>query len=302
MKPYLGVIAAVIALIVGASMLTSRINETQRQAQKQEDFDRIAREYLERVPHIRTIADEKSYKDEVPSFFRWYFKEVNEHLNRFGGEKNFDGYLTELKERSSKGKEPQLEDKKAYYEYARAMFDGLRSSTYSPVFSATSKSVRLDVVSTGKVGSGDEAKIRMPIIFWGAQRYMTDDGKVKKMITSAAFRQTWKIYDAKGKLHGEMNIDGDPAMRIDWPERFIKEFPPQLLLGYYEIGLLPPEAAKLEIQFFVSSRAPSGGDAGGSFTWRMDVPEDWKLPAGSTWKGAEEDVRAPEQFGQPTEG
>jgi hypothetical protein len=51
----------------------------------------------------------------------------------------------------------------------------------------------------------------------------------------------------------------------------------------------------------VTSRSPTGGEARGSFVWKLDVPAGWKLKQGETWKGATEDVRPPEEIEQKTQ-
>jgi hypothetical protein len=96
MKRYLGVIFGIIAFCVGVGVAYNKYKKVQIDAEREVDAARLKAEYLERVGWIRSNPDEKTYKDEVSTFFRWYFKGVNEHLNRFGGNREFDEYLSEL--------------------------------------------------------------------------------------------------------------------------------------------------------------------------------------------------------------
>jgi hypothetical protein len=123
-----------------------------------------------------------------------------------------------------------------------------------------------------------------------------DNNRMKRMITSSSFNANWKLFDAKGKLHGELDINGDPANKIDWPERFIPEFPPQVVIGAYELDLLPADVARVEAEFTVTSRSPSGGEAKGTFVWKLDVPSDWKLKPGEVWKDATTEERPIEEI------
>ena len=262
-----------------------------------ENLSRLQTQYLERVPWIRANPDDKAYRDEVGTFFRWYFKEINDHHNRFGGNRNFDGYLTELDTRSERLSDQQINERKKVYESVKATFDKFRQGTYNPVFTATDKGLRFDIVTADVKMVGGEPKIHMPIVLWGAQRELREDNNnLKKMVTSASFNVTWRLFDAKGKLYGEMSASGDPSNKIDHPERYIPEFPAQIVLGEYDIDLLPAEVARIEMEFNVSTHSPSGGDANATYTWKLDTPSEWRLKEGETWRGAEEDVRPLEEI------
>src|SRR5690348_4173257 len=95
MKRYLGLIVGVVIFFVIALKVYGNYKDKTIEAERQADAARIKTDYLERVGWIRSNPDEKSYKEEVSTFFRWYFKEINEHLNRFHGNKDFDNYLSE---------------------------------------------------------------------------------------------------------------------------------------------------------------------------------------------------------------
>ncbi|MBZ4331691.1 MULTISPECIES: hypothetical protein [unclassified Corallococcus] len=298
MKRYFGIII-VIALVIVAAVASHRTASARAtEAERDADFRRIQSVYLERVGWMRSNPDEASYKDELKSFFKGYFDDLDAHLDRFGGNKKFDSYLAELEQRSESGgdkKDNRAGDRKAFYEYARKQFDSLREGRYRPVMSATDKGMRLDVVSNDVVMVMGKPQIRLQLVLWGAQRVEKDEGKVKKMVTSAAFDTVWKLTDAKGKLLGEMR-GADPSMKIDYPERLIAGFPPQMLLGHYDLDLLPAEVAKVEMTVNVASHAASGGNANATYTWKLDVPSEWKLGANETWEGATQEERPEEEI------
>ncbi|MBX5480422.1 MAG: hypothetical protein IRZ16_01035 [Myxococcaceae bacterium] len=296
MKGSLGFVILIVGILAGSYFAYRKYNDKAVELEKVSNLDRIQRDYLERVSWIRSNPDMKAYKDEVGTFFRWYFKEINEHQNRFGGNKEFDDYLKELETRSDRLNDNAIAERKKVYETVKAMFDAFRQNRYDPVFSATDDGMRFDIVSADVKMVGNEPKIHLPIILWGAQRELRDDGKMKRMVTSASFSMTWRLFDAKGKLLGEMTATGDPSNKIDYPERYIAEFPPQMVLGEYDIDLLPAEVARIEAEFAVTSRSPSGGEAHATYTWKLDAPSEWKLKEGEQWKGAQEDVRPLEEI------
>lgn len=292
MKRYLGVI--LLALVVlSAGVASYRTHKARAwEAEREANFSRLQREYLERVGWMRANPDEKGYKDELAPFLRRYFQDLADHRARFDGDADPEAYLAELAKRTGDDK---LEQRKAFYEYTRRIYDQLEGGKYAPVWSATDKGMRLDVVSASNVQVLGKPQIRLQLVLWGAQRELKDDGKQKRMATSASFTTTFKLTDAKGKLIGEMN-GGDPSMKVDYPERFVPGFPPQMVLGHYDLDPVPAEVANVEIVFGVSSQAQSGGSISSTYTWKQPVPDAWKLEAGEKWEGAVESERPEEEI------
>ena len=304
-RPYLPIfVIAIIGVVAVAFGGYRKYRVKTLEADRQLDAARIQREYLERVGWIRSNPDQKLYRDEVRPFLRWYFQEVADHKRRFHESLNYDDYLRELNARSDSPAE-QLADKRAYYEYTRKVFDELRGGLYGPAWSGTDKGMRLDVRSAAVENITGKPRIRVDLVLWGAQRELREDatsaagivvGARKRMLTSASFTMTWRLLDAGGKLIGELNAAGDPSMKVDFPERFIAEFPPQMVLGFYPVDPIPAEVAKIDMVFTVASRSPFGGEAGANFRWALEAPSDWKLSPGEKWEGAEESTRSEEEI------
>jgi hypothetical protein len=290
-KRYFGVLVILAGILAGSVIFYRRLSAQTVEAQREADMARIQKDYLERVGWMRTNPEGSLYQDELGPFFKAYFEQVDAHLNRFKGNKEFDSYLQELERRSEGGKDEKSGERKAVYAYTRKVFDALRGGRYRPVWTATDKGMRLDVISSDVVMVQGTPQVRLQLALWGAHRELKEDGKVKKMVTSATFNTEWKLTDAKGKLFGEMK-GGDPSMKIDFPERYIAEFPPQMVLGHYDMDLVPNEVAKMDITFKVTSRT-----ADASFVWKLDsIPSEWKLGAGETWKDATVDTRPEEEI------
>jgi hypothetical protein len=292
MKRSFGLIVVIVGVVIIGWFAYDAYKEKAVELDRAADLARIQNNYYERIGWIRANPDDKAYRDEVVTFFRWYFKEINEHQNRYGGNKAFDDYLKEIETRAERLSEAQIKDRKRVYEQVRQTFDQFKTGSYAPIYSATDDGLRFDVVSADVKMIGGQPQIHMPIVLWGAMRELReDDKKMKKMVTSATFNVQWRLFDAKGKLVGEMTASGDPTNKIDHPERFVPHFPAQVVLGQYDIDLLPNEVSRVEMEFTVTSRAPTGGEARGNFTWKLDAPAAWKLKEGEAWRGAEESVR-----------
>jgi hypothetical protein len=296
MKRFLGVIVGVAAFVIGGVFIYNKYDKTRTDGQRREDRERIRGDYLERVGWLRSNPDEKAYKDEVSTFFHWYFGQLNEHLNKYGGDRDFDDYVAELDTRKKGGRDAQVDSKKVTYDYVKGVFEQMKSGKYTPVFSATDKGMRFDIISADVKATSGKPQIHLAVALWGPQRQLREDGKQTKMVTSATFGMNLKLFDDKGKLYGEMNGSDPTSMKIEWPERFVWAFPPQMVLGNYDVDLLPAEAARMELTFTASSRAPSGGDTTATYLWKLDTPAEWRLRPGEKWEGAEESVRPAEEI------
>ncbi len=308
MKRYFGIIVAVVFVVVGIVFTMRKWEEKTTEAKREASAAKLKQEYLERIAWLRAVPDQKAYTDELGTFMRWYFKEVNEHVNEFRLNRNFDDYLIELEEKGSKKKggdyaeyetapsspgKDRTGDKKAAYEATRKMWDAFKGGQYSPWWTGTSNGIRLDIISADSRGD----QIHMPVVAWGLPREeRIDDKKIRRVVTNGNFKFNWKLFDEKGKLIAEIPGEGGPNDRIDWPERYMKFFPPMVVFGYYDIDKLPAEAKTAEISWTISARSPSGGDILAGYTWKGDVPADWKLAPGEAWKGAQDSIRPEEEI------
>jgi len=289
-----------------------RTTEAQLQAAKEIAALRLKADALERAGWIRNNPDPDGYRSDVKGYLRWYFEEVAAQQAKYGGNPAFDDYLKEM-DAQAKAKAqlelPQLPDgrargpmanpvnRKAFWEWEKAMFDRMRTGKYAPVLTGTDKGLRLDVVSAEVVMVGNKPKIRFPIVLWGAQREVKEEEQHghKRMMTWADFATTFRLIDDKGKLYGEMST-GNPGMRNDFPERLIAEFPPQIVLGQYELDPVPATVSTMEMLIAVRSHAPTGGDINAQYSWKLPVPDDWKLKPGETWEGATVTTRSEEEI------
>ncbi len=298
MKRYFGVIVAVAAVVIGIIFTFKKWDAKTADAAREQSLLKLRGDFLERAAWVRNVPDQKAYTDENQTFMRWYFKEVTNHLNRHGGDRDFKDYLQELDARAGKGKDdPKADEKKAVYEYTRAVFDELKKGDYAPWWSATDKGIRLDIVSADSKRVGGEDMIHMPVVVWGLPRdEKVNDKNIRQVTVNASFKFNWKLYDEKGKLLGEMPGEGGPDSRVDWPDRYIKFFPPLVVIGHYDIDKLPAEVKKVEIEWNISARSTTGGDIQTTFKWEGEPPAAWKLGAGEGWKGATESERPEEEI------
>lgn len=271
---------------------------------KREDANRLAlqqleKDWLERANWVNDTPDADKYREERGAIDKWYFTELTDHYNHFP---EFRDYYRGDPEHASvagkrKAKKDDLDLRKQYYGLVKNVFDALKDGTYSPQLTGTSNSLRLDLVKIAKRADGQKG-FRIDAVLWGAQRRLDKETQptgetLEKMITAASFSgMDIKLFDEKGKVAAEMPVSGDPEIKVDYPERWIEEFPPQAVIGYYNLPPLPANAVKMELTMSVTSHSISGSDILGSYKWELPVDADWKLAPGETWEGATTEERS----------
>lgn len=293
MKRSFGLIVLIVGVVVAAIALVRSQSSRADEAERELAWTRLQKDFAERAPFVRAVPDAKAYSQESRALFAWYFKQVDEFNARHENARRFDAYLEELEQRGAKDQKARV----AAYEFVKKNFDALRGGQFEPVYTAEDKGLRFDLVSAEVIPVGTKRQIRWNLILWGAQRSMGEDSKgARKMITSAQFRVAVKLLRKNPKdTPYEMTIDGDPAQKIDWPERFLAAFPSQAVLGHFDLDTVPNDVEKAEITFTVTSRANTGAEAVATFPWTIDVPDDWKLKPGESWEGATETEVAAEE-------
>jgi hypothetical protein len=262
------------------------------------DLERIRQEFLERAPLARLMESPEKYRYEEAQLLKWYFNELNDHYNRFQGLKDYDRFLVDLDERKKthKIKEGEYASYAERFKATKELFERLRTGKYDPVFTAGDKGLRFDIYEVQPSPDPKEPKLRLSYALWGAQRKWAVDStaglKVTHLNVSARFHEmVFSGLDADGKEIRKMSASGDPY-KIDHPERFIDEFPPGLVFGYFEIPKIPSEVVTAELTYTLSTRSVfSGEEVEGKFVWKQPLPSEWKLPPGAGWEGAQEQVR-----------
>ena len=290
----LPLIVAALTLLVMYNLYSGG-QETQRELATLESRSNVERFYQERAPLVLAQPDPVAYQAGMKAFLPAYFAQIDAHRKAFGGPE-IDAYLKELEARNED--EASYQAKRAAFEDVKAIYTQMREGTYAPIWTGVDKGLRMDLLPGKVTHLSGEPTMVIPVVLWGAQREVRDSKDGKVMMVSANFSIGFKLYDGRDKLFGEMN-GGDPANRLDHPERYIADFPPQAILGKFQIPLFPAEVERADISFDVSTSTSYGGPAvNAHFEWNRDeLPSEWKLRPGEAWDGAQISERSAEEIG-----
>ncbi len=295
-------LAVLLAVALAGGVFAYRGWTTQSgELRHQLDLERIRRDFEQRDALARAIADPPRYNDEIRAVLKAYFADLTEHYNRFPALRNYERFEGEMaeKRKGKKLKEQELAQYDERYKVVKSIWDAARTGKYDPVFSGGDRNLRFDIVDVQPVADAKEPRLRLTFALWGAQRKWVDDSaagvKLRKLSVSASFHEmVVQGLDSAEKPITEIRASGDP-FKVENPERFIEEFPPGAVLGYYEIPKIPAEVVTTELTFALATRSVlTGEEAAAKAVWKLPVPAEWRLPPGVKWEGAQEQVREEE--------
>jgi hypothetical protein len=289
----------VVALPVGLAVLAAILFFSSTRASSETADARLARARLkrdwgERAGAVRAIPPERlpEWQAEVAALSRWYFEELAAIRNRFPGETpRPTGVQAAEAEKKGKLKKEEREALLDFQAYAEGRLALLREAKYAPVASAVAEGLRLDLVAVepGPAPGGGGLGLRVDFALWGAPRFLERERAGDKTVTRTAVpvvfkRLAFQFIDGQGKPYGAMEGGGEPYQKLNDPERFVDDFPSGVLFGTWWVELFPREATTTDLEIAADLRTPSGASRPLSFTFKLPVPERWKLPPGAAFQ------------------
>src|SRR5207302_58049 len=108
--------------------------------------------------------------------------------------------------------------------------------------STAAQGLRLDLLRVIKT----DGKLAVEVAVWGApEETQLDEPEAGRQVQRVTVPLLFKglslrFFDAKGAVVARLDGGGEPALRLDMPERLTSDAPPGLTLGRYELPLFPP--------------------------------------------------------------
>ncbi len=267
----------------------TQIEAAKDEGARQQSIDQVRREYLERATLALTMVDPGRYEEERRALFKWYLNALTTHYNKYPEHLDYARFEKELS-RMGGDKAAPYEKR---YQIIKSFWEMISAGKYIPVFTAHDQGLRFDIYRMETTTLDGEPAVRLHFALYGVQRQWTEEqsnsGRLLRMRVNARYEE-FRVdgRDEAGKPKLEMSLGSGEPFNINHPERFIEEFPPAMVVGYYEIPRIP-EVAALEMNFQIGTRSVvSGQEVLGNFVWKMaEMPDELKLPAGREWKDAE---------------
>jgi len=148
------------------------------------------------------------------------------------------------------------------------LFDELSQGQYQPLYTSSDKSFRFDIT---KIQA--DSNVKISFVHWGTHASINYK-------TIAANFQT----DNKRDKHQMIAENQAPTLVFE-PEHWMKEFIPDIQIGYYELPKFPSEAKTVDLQFDFELITPGGTTlpVSAHFT-AVPIGDTWKVAAGEHWE------------------
>ena len=241
-------------------------------------LEHARRQFVERAAVVRASPDTEHYRGELRALLRDWFAGQMELGNRYPALRGQPGAFVPPAPRAHGA------DLREWQELADGQIGAWREGRVDLVESAASAGLRLDLL---RVKKGAQ-RLAVDVAVWGApQESETEEAapgqKISRVTVPLVFRGlAMRFFDAGGKMMARMEASGEPALRLDVPERLAVDAPPGVVLARYEPGLLPPGVAEVEWTLTAQIRAASGEPRTAQAVWRVKADPAW---AGAEWTG-----------------
>ena len=248
------------------------------QASRSLQLEHARRQFVERAAVVRASPDTEQYRSELRALLRDWFAGQMELGNRYPAQRGQPGAFVPPAPRAHGA---GLHE---WRELADGQIGAWREGRVELVDSAASAGLRLDLLRVEK----DEQRLAVDVAIWGAPQESeideaTPGQKISRVTVPVVFRGlSMRFFDGAGKLVARMEASGEPALRLDLPERLVADAPPGVVLGRYEPGLLPPGVAEVEWTLTAQVRGASGEPRTAQAVWRGKADPAWR---GKAWTG-----------------
>ncbi len=309
MKPVIKVLVIGGALVVLAILAFNSHQDEVNHLDLKAKLAQLHAEYVERASYTYALGDTDRWRDELASQTRWYQAQIDNISNQHPGMYHQDGPLKLALDAAKKAgviSQDQAALREHYYKMAKSFYDLLEDGQYRPISSSTMYGVRFDLLGIKRVKQGTQDRLRIDMAVWGAPRHesiATENGQATsgKMILDLSFNALDAQYvgtNAKGKKDqylGHQGGPGGPESLLDYPDGWIRQFPPQAAYAVWYIDPMPANAqtATLEIDGEIKSQT---GDPPLPFAIKsqLDVQPDWRVQGAEIFTGQAEVMSAKE--------
>ena len=248
--------------------------ESSDQASRALQLEHARRQFVERAAVVRAAPDTERYRAELRALLRDWFAGQMELGNRYPALRGQPGAFVPPA--------PRADGAGEWQELADRQIGAWREGRVELLESAAAAGLRLDLL---RVKRGPQ-RLAVDVAVWGApQESETDETTSGKAISRVTVPLVFgglglRFFDAAGKVVARMEAPGEPALRLDLPERLTADAPPGVVLGRYEPGLLPPGVAEVEWTLTARVRSASGESRTAQAVFRLKADPAW---AGEAW-------------------
>ncbi len=283
--------AIVGAAVVGVNYHNEQMNRLQYEAGR----NKLRAEFVERMGVINSASNLDRHREEQALLIKWYDAQIADLANQFPGFHDNDGPMKEMQAAVAAGKlkTEDLASRKEWYDEAKNLYDTLEKGHYEPMLTTVQEGVRIDLLSLKRATYEGKSWLRMDVAAWGAPRHEVvttlkqgQETHAKMQLDFGFHAVDFEFVDEKQKLIGGFSAHA-PTLTIDYPERWIPDFPPQVALMIWYLDPFPENTASIDLKLAGEVRSPTNPAFPFTQDWKLKPQADWLLRPGEKFEGEE---------------
>lgn len=211
-----------------------------------------------------------------------------------------DAFIKEREQKAKEGKKDKarVAEYRERYDFLKERFEVLKRG-YTPVLTGYQNGMRFDIVEVKKTDADGKQSLRLDVFVWGPVEQQLGFGGIE-----IQFVREIKETDARGrekvkKVLAKVEGAGPPYIFHEDPHNWIPEWPPGVMVGYYQgLPLFPPDATKFSLKMDFTLRTSAGTPLPVELKWEnVDVDPAWRAPEGTVFEAevmeaTEEELKA----------
>lgn len=301
MKRFLAFLFVLIAIGAIAGFAFVSFKDTLSQQQMQVARAQIEQQFLSRLAFSRMLPNDQ-YRTDAPILYSGYGRDLERmyELPEFVELRDDDSVRKLYAEEHKKGRKDDatLQQVNERIDYTQEAYKELTSGSYRPLVTDEDKGFRMDFYEIAKkpVDGQDRLVVKVLILagdpdvvsFGQIEMKMKIEDEVEKKVRGKMVMET---VSKLAKIEGS----GSPNTLVKKPRKWMENFPPGLMVGYYDFPLFPPSAKELKLTMSFGVRTVGGNNLHPQLEFPViAIDPSWKLPEGASWE-AEEIEATPEE-------
>lgn len=298
---FLVVLAAVGAVAAFAFMsFKARLTEERLIAKKAV----IDLDFLGHSAFTRMVPGD-DYGDDASVLFSGYARDVDKIYNdpEFAPLRDDDKVRKVYEKAHKEGRKDDktLKEVNDRIDYTQAVYKELTGGSYHPVASAQQNGLRVDLYSIEKAPVDGQDRLKVKALIYSGDPDAVSFGQIAMKL--AIISKVEKKVRGKTVTEDEIKLakvegGGSPNTLIKTPRKWMEDFPPGVMIGYYDFPLFPPTSSELALTMGFGVRTVGGNNIQAELSFPpLTIDPSWKLPAGASWEaeemeGTEEEMAA----------
>ncbi len=186
-------------------------------------------------------------------------------------------------------------------DYTQAVYKELTGGSYHPVATGLVNGLRVDLYSFAKAAVDGQDRLKVKILVYSGDPDAVSFGSIEMKLAIKSMvekKVRGKIVQEEQLKLAKVEGGGTPNLLIKNPRKWMPDFMPGLMIGFYDFPLYPPTSSELALTMGFGVRTVGGNSMQGEIKFpAIAIDPSWKLPAGASWEaeemeGTEEEMAA----------